>query len=141
MYITVTKKKLLSLLLICSMLFAFAPKISPTVDIQAATNYQNWKQYDSQWGNLSVGNSTMARIGCKITSLAILMVHSGAEDASNFNPGVLRNRFVNGGFIGTYGDLADAAVEEPILHTSIMSVTAITLTLLFPESFLKLKAF
>ena len=40
------------------------------------------------------------------------MVHSGAESASNFNPGVLRNRFVNGGWIASSGSLSDEAVSK-----------------------------
>lgn len=66
----------------------------------ASSNYKTWKQYDSEWGSKKVGdNGTMSAWGCKITSLAILMVHADVENSSNFNPGILVDRYENAGFI------------------------------------------
>lgn len=55
--------------------------------------YTTWKQSDSRWGSISFGSvgDTMSSSGCAVTSIAILMVHSGAvsTDPSVFNPGTL----------------------------------------------------
>ncbi len=55
----------------------------------AAEDYYKWRQNDSRWGSILLGDSTqtMAQSGCLVTSIAILAVHSGAEDADSFNPG------------------------------------------------------
>lgn len=58
----------------------------------AAEDYRLWRQADPRWGSIMLGNSTtetMAKSGCLVTCLAILAVHSGAEDPEEFNPGVL----------------------------------------------------
>lgn len=66
------------------------------------TAYMNWRQGDEQWRWSPLGDlCNMGDSGCLITSIAILMVHSGSEpnDRSKFNPGILRDRYENGGFI------------------------------------------
>ncbi len=42
-------------------------------------------------GNKTLGScgNTMAEIGCAVTSIAILVVHSGSKSESSFNPGTL----------------------------------------------------
>lgn len=67
-------------------------------------DFAGWKQYDSQWGSLAVGDGgTMSSIGCLVTSVAIQMARSGTQITNvdgGFNPGsfvkVLNN---NGGFV------------------------------------------
>lgn len=66
--------------------------------------YSKWRQYDSQWGNVPMGNSgqNIRQIGCLVTSVAMLIAKSGvAVDPSikNFNPGTFV-QFLNshGGF-------------------------------------------
>ncbi len=52
-----------------------------------------WKQYDSQWGNISLGNSTVTNIGCLLTSVSMLIARSGTQITNlpngynQFNPG------------------------------------------------------
>ncbi len=88
-------KHFIAMLTICSFLVVMLP-----TTVTKAASYENWKQYDSAWGSKPLGNNgTMASWGCKITSIAILMVHSGAESESNFNPGILRDRYENAGYI------------------------------------------
>lgn len=57
----------------------------------AAENYRLWRQSDERWCDIPLGNSsaTIRSHGCLVTSIAILAVHSGSEDADNFNPGTL----------------------------------------------------
>lgn len=107
-------KAILSLVLICTFLVAFLP-----AQTASASSYQDWKQSDSRWGSLTLGNNgTMSSWGCKITSIAILMVHSGVENESTFNPGTLRNRYENTGYIthsssiSADGNLLDAATTQ-----------------------------
>ena len=65
-------------------------------------DFENWKQENPAWANLAVGNSgtTLGRIGCLVTSVAIQIARSGVPtNISNFNPGTFveyLNR--NGGF-------------------------------------------
>lgn len=52
--------------------------------------YVNWRQYGASWSNIKIGNtnSTIADIGCLVTSVAILIEKSGVANPINpFNPG------------------------------------------------------
>ena len=71
------------------------------------SEYKSWKQGDSRWGSVYLGSSgqTLSRIGCAVTSVAILMVHSGSVADNSFDPGKLCNYLSsNGGFDG-YGNI------------------------------------
>ena len=61
--------------------------------VSAADGYKDWTQGDSRWGNKTLGScgDTMAEIGCAVTSIAILVVHSGSKSESSFNPGTSGN--------------------------------------------------
>lgn len=77
----------------------------------AISEYKSWKQGDSRWGSVYLGSSgqTLSRIGCAVTSVAMLMVHSGSVSDDNFDPGTLCNYLSsNGGFDG-YGNIRWAA--------------------------------
>ena len=96
----------------------FSASLTPAIEVKAAT-YPAWKQNDPRWGSLPLGkNGTMAAWGCKITTLAMLMVGAGVESESNFNPGVLRNRYTNAGYISYSsnveldGNLSDSALTQ-----------------------------
>ena len=68
--------------------------------------YKTWMQSDSRWKTKQLGTSgyTMSSIGCVVTSLSMLIVHAGARDENNFNPGVLCDFLsANGGFDSTGG--------------------------------------
>lgn len=79
--------------------------------------YVNWRQGDPSWANVRIGNtsSTVGRIGCLVTSIAILIEKSGVNTTiSPFNPGTfveVLNK--NGGFDG-YGNLQYAAVNKAV---------------------------
>lgn len=78
------------------------------IEVSATTNeYKTWKQSDSRWGTVNLGSSggTMKSIGCAVTSVAILMVQSGAMDEADFNPGVLCNFLSNNGGFDGYGNI------------------------------------
>lgn len=69
--------------------------------------YSTWKQYDQRWKNVSLGNSTVGRIGCLATSVSILLAKSGVETnlGNNLNPGTFvqylssKGGFYNGNFM------------------------------------------
>jgi uncharacterized protein YgiM (DUF1202 family) len=66
--------------------------------------YRGWKQQDSAWGGKILGSSgkNMTDIGCAVTSVAMLAVHSRARSESTFNPGILVDYLSkNGGFDAT----------------------------------------
>ena len=52
-------------------------------------DFLNWRQNDSKWASVTLGNSnsTLGQYGCTTTSIAILMAKSGAvTNMSNFSP-------------------------------------------------------
>ncbi len=84
------------ILLICMMIVS----LIPVSTMKASDSYTSWKQNDSRWGSLTVGeNGTMAKWGCKITVIAMLMVKASVENISDFNPGVLLERYEKAGYI------------------------------------------
>lgn len=70
-------------------------------------DFASWKQYDSQWGDISLGGySPLRRIGCTITSTAMQIARSGTKidklpsGFSDFNPGAFATTLnANGGFV------------------------------------------
>lgn len=64
-----------------------------SLKISASENYRQWRQFDSQWGSIKLGegNCTMANSGCLVTAIAIMAVYSGSENPDNFNPGTFAN--------------------------------------------------
>ena len=94
-YSTVKQKRALSgvlaLVLALSLLPAPLARAAGTATYNGktySTDYTTWRQGDSAWGNTALGDlHTMAGSGCLVTSIAILMCHSGAYDPSTFNPG------------------------------------------------------
>lgn len=77
--------------------------------------YSGWKQSDSAWGNITIGNTsqTIAGVGCLATSVSMLIAKSGVETTVNgdFNPGTFVQRLnETGGFSGA--NLVWAAVSN-----------------------------
>ena len=75
-------------LLLCIFLLRGA---GPAPSVNSADSYRTWTQLNAAWRSIILGksNNTMAQIGCAVTSLAILIVHSGCRTEENFNPGML----------------------------------------------------
>ena len=49
----------------------------------------NWRQCDSRWANISIGSSTVCRIGCTTTAISYIIAKSGTKLAvPEINPGV-----------------------------------------------------
>ena len=59
--------------------------------VSGDSSYKTWLQSDSRWGSkcLGVSHETMSQVGCAVTSVAILAVHSGSVSEDSFNPGIL----------------------------------------------------
>ena len=69
-------------------------------------SYKKWKQCDKRWGSKSLGGSSVCRIGCAATSVAILVKQSGVKtNLENFTPGTFvtamkkKGGFTSGGAI------------------------------------------
>ena len=94
-------KKLLScflLIALCCSLWA-----TPT---NAAGEYRTWLQSDPRWGAIQFGTTdTISKSGCALTSIAKLMVHSGAvaDNEAVFNPGVFCTWLKNNGGLTSQG--------------------------------------
>lgn len=116
-------RKLLSLL--TAMLTAVCLATASLPSAQAASiydEYLSWSQMDSRWSETAMGGSTIRSSGCLLTSLAIMLVHSGSIDSAamknlgisdieQFDPGVLAkaytrvNGFSSGGAISSWGTI------------------------------------
>lgn len=79
--------------------------------------YINWRQTDSKWSSIRVGNSsgTLGSIGCLITSISILIEKSGCNTMIKpFNPGTFLEALnKHNGFDGS-GNLQYAAVTKAV---------------------------
>lgn len=73
----------------------------------ATGDYSKWRQYDETWGGIPLGGaSSMSRIGCLVTSIAIQIARSQTQISqlpsgfSDFNPGAFVTALNNnGGFV------------------------------------------
>lgn len=76
-----------------------------------STDYATWRQADPAWGPTALGDvHTMAGSGCLISSIAILMCHSGAYDPASLNPGSLRDWLDVQGYISHSSDRSKDAL-------------------------------
>lgn len=79
--------------------------------------YVNWRQTDPSWSNIKIGNtnSTIGKIGCLVTSIAILIEKSGVNTTiSPFNPGTFVEALNNNNGFDDEGNLQYAAVEKVV---------------------------
>lgn len=79
--------------------------------------YINWRQGDPSWSNVRIGNtsSTVGRIGCLVTSIAILIEKSGVNTTiSPFNPGTFVEALNKNGGFDSGGNLQYAAVNKAV---------------------------
>lgn len=76
-----------------------------------STDYTTWRQADPAWGPTALGDvHTMSGSGCLITSIAILMCHSGVYDPAYLNPGTLRDWLDSQGYISHSSDRSQDAL-------------------------------
>lgn len=90
--------------LLCSLITIFlilSLWVAPTVQAEDY-EYRTWLQSDPRWGGISFSSTdTISKTGCALTSIAKLLVHSGAApaDTNLFNPGIYCEWLkANGGF-------------------------------------------
>lgn len=79
--------------------------------------YVNWRQGDPSWANVRIGNtsSTVGKIGCLVTSIAILIEKSGVNTTiSPFNPGTFVEALNKNGGFDSGGNLQYAAVNKAV---------------------------
>lgn len=79
--------------------------------------YVNWRQTDPNWSNIKIGNtnSTIGKIGCLVTSIAILIEKSGVNTTiSPFNPGTFVEALNNNNGFDSGGNLQYAAVKKAV---------------------------
>ena len=81
-------------------------------------NYSSWKQTDSKWSSVAVGPSTVGKIGCTTTSIAIQIARSGTkitnlpDDYEEFNPGALATSLSNNGGYDSSGGITWSGFDE-----------------------------
>lgn len=79
--------------------------------------YVNWRQKGQSWSNIRIGNtsSTIGNIGCLVTSIAILIEKSGANNTiTPFNPGTFVEALNQNGGFDSGGNLQYAAVNKVV---------------------------
>ena len=79
--------------------------------------YVNWRQYGASWSNIKIGNtnSTIADIGCLVTSVAILIEKSGISNPINpFNPGTFVEALNNNKGFDNNGNLQYNAINKVV---------------------------
>ena len=79
--------------------------------------YINWRQTDSKWSSIRVGNSsgTLGSIGCLITSISILIEKSGCNTMIKpFNPGTFLEALNKHNGFDSSGNLQYAAVTKAV---------------------------
>lgn len=79
--------------------------------------YINWRQGDSSWANIKIGNSgsTLGRIGCLVTSIAILIKKSSINTSINpFNPGTFVEALNKNNEFDNNGNLLFAGITKVI---------------------------
>lgn len=75
--------------------------------------FTSWKQYDSQWSNVRLGNKTVGKIGCAMTSVAIQIMRSGSPlSIEEFNPGTFAQALTKAGGFDAAGNITWSAVER-----------------------------
>ena len=99
-----------------------------TVAVSGASGYKTWLQTDSRWGSkiLGTSGSTMSRIGCAVTSLAIEAVHSGSANESSFDPGVLVDYLSSNGGFDSSGNIYWGAVSGLVKNFTFEKRTSFT---------------
>lgn len=70
-------------------------------------SWSSWKQGDSSWSSVPLGNSNVGSIGCLVTSIAMQISRSGVDVNvdGEFNPGTFANALTQNGLIGSGGGL------------------------------------
>lgn len=83
----------------------------------ATGDYATWRQMDSRWSNIMVGNSgkTLGQIGCLVTSISILIEKAGANRTIiPFNPGTFLQALNSKGGFTSGGGLYYSAVGKAV---------------------------
>lgn len=111
------KTRILSLIIICSFIFTMLP-----TNMVKAASYKDWKQFDSKWSSTRMGElCTFGDSGCKLFSIAMLCVKSGAQNEANFTPVTLRNLLENKGLIShdAYNKANDGNISSISINASL----------------------
>ncbi len=104
---------------------SFSGTVTPVTDIQFSNNlcnelgmasgdWQNWKQYDPAWASVPLGPSTVGKIGCAMTSVAMQIMRSGVSTTlgADFNPGTFAQALRQVGGFDSRGNINWGAVSN-----------------------------
>lgn len=90
----------------------------------ASENYRSWRQMDSRWSSIQLGTqayTSIGSIGCLVTSLAMLAVHTGLKDEENFDPGIMAESLKSVGAFNQWGGFSNwNALPKVIPEMSII---------------------
>ena len=98
-------------------------------------DYTSWKQYGESWSDITMGDGTISKYGCLLTSIAIQIARSGTtvthlpSGFSTFNPGAFVTSLKNNGGVDDSANFTGVGWEEiaanvKITNQDISSVTS-----------------
>lgn len=90
---------------------------------QNSGEYVNWRQTDSRWSSVRLGNtnSTIGQIGCLVTSISVLIDKSGVNtEITPFNPGIFVEALNKNGGFDDSGNLKYYAIQKVVSRFSFV---------------------
>lgn len=90
---------------------------------QNSGEYVNWRQTDSRWSSVRLGNtnSTIGQIGCLVTSISVLIDKSGVNtEITPFNPGIFVEALNKNGGFDDSGNLKYYAIQKVVPRFSFV---------------------
>ena len=69
-------------------------------------DYAKWKQCDSRWGSIALGEKNVCSWGCLLVSMSMIVAHSGVDTGAitDFNPGTFIKAMKNAGVVNSSGN-------------------------------------
>mgnify|MGYP004508055133 CR=1 FL=1 len=127
-------------------IFPSGSKVIGSTCTSSVGNYTSWKQTDAAWGKVVLGGGTdsdrsIGKIGCLVTSIAMLIEKSGVlsmsplptmVSAATFNPGTFAQALNNVNTFDSGGSLTDyrkvTQVVPKFVYQSIISLDGLSQT-------------
>lgn len=90
----------------------------------ASEDYRSWRQMDPRWSSIQLGTqayTSIGSIGCLVTSLSMLAVHTGLKSEKDFDPGKFAESLKSAGAFNQWGGLSNwNSVNKVIPEMSIV---------------------
>lgn len=106
---------------------AYARPAYGTAPLAANTSYKSWAQGDPRWGSNTTSSSgtgySMASVGCLVTAIAKILVHSGQQDQTMFTPEECRQALLDTEMLSASGGILPRNYNNAFLPTYAPELT------------------